>query len=59
MFTMKEEEIGQIRGCESKMNPKVAWATKEIGKRLKGVSSPAKRKQIFREVWSEAKKKFG
>jgi hypothetical protein len=41
------------------MNAKVSWATKEIGKRCKGVSSPSERKKVFQEVWAEAKKKFG
>jgi hypothetical protein len=39
-------------------SPKVAWATKQLSIRLKGVKSAAARKKIFREVWAEAKKKY-
>jgi hypothetical protein len=40
-------------------NAKVNWARKQIGKRCTGVSDPKKRAKIFKEVWAEAKKKFG
>lgn len=40
-------------------NEKVTWARKELGSRLKGISSKTERTKIFKEVWKDAKKKFG
>lgn len=38
---------------------KVKWVRAKLSKRLKGVSSVAKRKALFRSTWKEAHKKFG
>jgi len=37
---------------------KVEWARAELGKRLKDAKNKSERKQIFKQVWAEAKKKY-
>lgn len=40
------------------VNPKVIWARKQLASELKGVKSSTERKQIFKDVWKQAAKKF-
>jgi|WetSurMetagenome_2_1015567.scaffolds.fasta_scaffold891474_2 hypothetical protein len=37
---------------------KVKWARKEIGKRLRKAKTASERKHVFKDVWSDAARKF-